>query len=255
LQDSAYIENYHEYLIRELPSVFRRFVQETVYNESNPIEENIRDQATSLIPAALNIVYHTYRATLDPNPSQEEIPTRLSERTAVSTLAPSVLEICPESPAQVANAEVPRGLSRMQTSQTWQTRLDGVPSSSDSAYLSGNSNSGDNSSGNPRLEKNSNTTVGSTGNESQPFERIDILTSDRSSEHSPHPSMHKEAAPESNLSSIETPQSGSLPVIQNVEDMFASGNNPIGNGPQFYDEFGNVDLTPADLYAIDWDGW
>jgi hypothetical protein len=67
--------------------------------------------------------------------------------------------------------------------------------------------------------------------------------------------MQKEAAPEPNLSSTETSQNGPLPVIQNVGVMFDSGNDPIGNGSQFYDGFGNVDLTSADLYSIDWDGW
>jgi hypothetical protein len=61
--DSLELAHYEEYCRRELPRDFRAALEEVVRNESQPIEESIRNQLTNIIQDCQDRVFSRYRSS------------------------------------------------------------------------------------------------------------------------------------------------------------------------------------------------
>jgi hypothetical protein len=60
--DSRELADYEEYCRRELPRTFRGALEEIVHNESQPIEENIKNQLMNIIRDCQDRVFSSYRS-------------------------------------------------------------------------------------------------------------------------------------------------------------------------------------------------
>ena len=61
--DSRELADYEEYCRRELPRTFRAALEEIVHNESQPIEESIRNQLMNIIRDCQDRVFSSYRSS------------------------------------------------------------------------------------------------------------------------------------------------------------------------------------------------
>ena len=85
--DSRVLADYEEYCRRELPQVFRAALEEIVQNESQPIEESIRNQLMNIIRDCQDRVFLRYRLTAETTPSMlSKVPA--SSRTSIIGSSP-----------------------------------------------------------------------------------------------------------------------------------------------------------------------
>ncbi|KUJ14490.1 uncharacterized protein LY89DRAFT_784428 [Mollisia scopiformis] len=143
LPDRSFIEQYNAFLITELPLAVSRALVETEDDDPDPTEERMRDLAVTLLPGVLNMLYHTYRATFDPNPSRDELGSNVAVRTAEPTIEAHSPQPVYESSQGITETEAGSTLVQSQSSQTMRNTTAAVPFPTDSAYFSLNSEEGD----------------------------------------------------------------------------------------------------------------
>ncbi|KAG4432083.1 hypothetical protein IFR05_012437 [Cadophora sp. M221] len=143
IQERLFVDRYNEHLIRELPQAVRRDLERLFGNVMNPSERVITEQALSLLPAALAMVWHNFRGTFDPNPNRDDIFTPPSARTSTSTIEPSVLGIIQEDSTTATNIQPAAIPIQAQPTPAAPRRTSNIIFSSDSGYWSSGSNLGD----------------------------------------------------------------------------------------------------------------
>jgi hypothetical protein len=88
--DSRELADYEEYCRRELPRTFRAALEEIVHNESQPLEESIRNQLMNIIRDCQDRVFSRYR---------------LSSSTTAAVGSPSRRAMLPRSPVMDRSQE------------------------------------------------------------------------------------------------------------------------------------------------------
>lgn len=254
LQERLFVDRYHEYLLQELPQTVRRDLERLIGNDSDLNEERILEQAVSLLPAALSILWHTFRGTFDPNPSRDDIVVDPSARTTASTIDPSIVEeVTQEATIVATNIALDFPLSETQPIEAQQHRTSNVTFSGDSAYFSGDSNVGGDSSRDDIGDLNGE--VGNDGYECDTPRRPNPPVNEPEAENELDLSIQAEQAPEIRLVP-DTEHRNSVPPQSEISSTAETEQSSLQSGqvlpdaqPQLFDEL----LRPMAL--INWDNF
>jgi hypothetical protein len=87
--NSRELGDYEEYCRRQLPREFQAALVEIVNNESQPIEESIRSQLTSIIKDCQDRVFLKYRSTVE---LRADTPSRIPTSPRTSMMGSSALQ-------------------------------------------------------------------------------------------------------------------------------------------------------------------
>ncbi|CZR65598.1 uncharacterized protein PAC_15498 [Phialocephala subalpina] len=256
LQERLFVDRYNEYLLQELPQTVRRDLERLVGNDSNPSERRILEQAVSLLPAALGILWHTFRGTFDPNPDRDDIVVHPSARTSTSTIEPSILGMSQEVERTATVIQPAVSLLQAQPIPAAQNRTSHVPSSSDSAYFSGDSNAGEGSSGLNLGDVNGNKGV-EDNEKCDASRQSTILVNDPEAENQFRPSNQGWQAPGIGPGLDTEDRTSVLPQLEIARESrseqasLQSGQILPDNPPQFAGQ----DLTPIGCDSFDWEAF